>query len=82
MLIHAYAVAYSSERVKEKLLEAEIVASVPDLRTAAIVQRALADNKSLKYQLHLLKQQFSRMQPVTVLSTAVADETTLRKTSA
>lgn len=81
MLIHAFAAAYGSEYVKEIPLHEEIVASIPDLRTAAIVQRVLTENKSLKYQLDILKHQFSRMQPMTVVSAAVSDEATLTATS-
>ncbi len=72
-LIRTYASEYGPGQVKEIPLDEEIVASIDNHRMAAIVQGVLAENKSLKYRVDLLKNQFKKLQQFPSVPVVVSD---------
>lgn len=52
------------DAMRESSLADDLVSSIPDLRAAAMVQTVLAENKSLRRRLDLLKNEFLRLAPV------------------
>lgn len=67
-LIEAYRDAYGRKRVQPKGdEEARMAATIPDMRTRGWAEYMLAENRSLKRRLDLLKNAFTKIQPVSEL---------------
>lgn len=73
-LIQSYASEFGPKQVKEVPLDEEIVASIDNHRLASLVQQALAENRSLKYRIDLLKKEFKKLQPFSSVPIIVSDE--------
>jgi hypothetical protein len=66
-VIAAYSSHFGSIReVRPPSLSEDLIASIGDLRTAALVQTVLNENTSLKRRLDLLKNQFLKLAPVDI----------------
>jgi hypothetical protein len=81
ILIEIYAIEYGRKQVKVPTKDEELVASIDDHRTAALVLNILAENRSLKYRLDILKSQFAMMQPLNSMLPTTPENNTNRNFS-